>query len=87
MLVGNKIDLEDGREVQIEEGIQKRNEFHLDGFCEISAKNGDGIEDLFKQISKILYNDIFNDNDISSSVKRNIKLKEFRENKNKRKCC
>ena len=87
MLVGNKIDLEDGREVQYEEGIQKRNEFHLDGFCEISAKNGDGIENLFKQISKILYDDIFNDNDISSSVKANIKLKEFKENKNKRKFC
>ena len=87
MLVGNKIDLEDGREVQYEEGLQKKNEFHLDGFCEISAKNGTGVEDLFKQISKILYNDIFNDDDIRSSVKRKIKLKEFRDNKIERKCC
>ena len=87
MLVGNKIDLKDGREVLFAEGIQKRNEFHLDGFCEISAKNGDGIENLFKQISKILYNDIFNDNDISFYTKRNIKLKEFRDNKIKKKCC
>ena len=87
ILVGNKIDLNDGREVLYEEGIQKRNEFHLDGFCEISAKNGDGIENLFKQISKILYNDIFYDNDIASSVKRKIKLKEFRDNRIKRKCC
>ena len=87
MLVGNKIDLNDGREVQYEEGIQKRNEFNLDGFCEISAKNGEGIENLFKEISKILYNDIFNDNDINSITKRNIILNEFRDNKFKRKCC
>ena len=88
MLVGNKSDLTDGREVIYEDGVNKKNEFNLDGFYEVSAKNGDGIELLFKEISKILYNDIFNDEDIKSNVKKKIKLEYKREDSNsKKKCC
>ena len=87
MLVGNKADLKEGREVEYEEGNQKTIEHNLDGFCEISAKNGDGIENLFKKISKILYNDIFNSNDLSSTQKRLIKLQKYEEESDKSKCC
>ena len=87
MLVGNKSDLKEGREVKYEDGINKKIDKNLDGFCEISAKNGEGFENLFKQISRILYNDIFNDNEISSSKKRIIKIKKHEGEVNKKKCC
>ena len=66
---------------------KKKNEFDIDGFCEVSAKTGDGIEKLFKEISRILYNDIFNDRDINSSTKRQIRIEKQRGNINKKKCC
>lgn len=86
MLVGNKSDLDEGREVNYEEGVEKAKELFLDGFEEISAKNGNGMEKLFKKISQILYNDIFNDSDIGSSTKRKIKL-ELHEEGQKKQCC
>ena len=45
-LVGNKIDLEEGRQVTTEEG-QKFAEEHGYIFQEVSAKTGDGFSDLF----------------------------------------
>lgn len=87
MLVGNKTDLIEGREVEYEEGERKKIELKLDGFCEVSAKTGVGIEKLFKDISRILYNDIFNDNDINSSTKRQIRMENHRRNIRKRKWC
>lgn len=46
------------------------------------------MEVLFKKVSKILYNDIFNDNDIASATKRKIKTVALQEaNVSKKKCC
>ena len=45
------------------------------------------MEALFKKVSKILYNDIFNDKDINTSTKRQIKMQNHRGNSNKKKCC
>ena len=87
MLVGNKADLKEGREVEYDEGNQKTIEHNLDGFCEISAKNGEGIENLFKIISNILYNDLFNNSDISSTKKNQIKINKHEEGNVKKKCC
>lgn len=87
MLVGNKKDLESGREVKYDEGKKKQTDFNLDGFCEISAKNGEELENLFKQVSRILYRDIFNDNDIASEQKRKIKLITYSEENNKKTFC
>ena len=87
MLVGNKADLIEGREVEYNEGNQKKIECNLDGFCEISAKNGEGIENLFKIISNILYNDLFNNSDISSTKKNQIKINKHEEGNVKKKCC
>ena len=86
MLIGNKSDLNEGREVKYEEGEQKKKDCNLDGFLEISAKNGNGFEELFKQISKILYDDIFNDSDIRTVAKRKIRLELHEENQNPKKC-
>ena len=86
MLIGNKSDLNEGREVKYEEGEQKKKDCNLDGFLEISAKNGNGFEELFKQISKILYDDIFNDSDIRTVAKRKIRLEMHEESQNPKKC-
>ena len=46
------------------------------------------MEALFKKVSKILYNDIFNDNDIASATKRKIKAVTLQEtNATKKNCC
>jgi small GTP-binding protein len=45
-LVGNKSDLDDIREVSIDEGQQKATALSA-AFSEVSAKTGDGIEELF----------------------------------------
>lgn len=85
MLVGNKSDLNDGREVNYEEGEQKKKDYNLNGFIEVSAKSGNNIEELFKQICKILYNDIFNDEGISNNEKKKIRLEVHEDGQNRRK--
>jgi small GTP-binding protein len=45
-LVGNKTDLDGKREVSIDEGQEKANAMHA-SFSEVSAKSGDGIDELF----------------------------------------
>ena len=54
VLVGNKIDLEEKREVTKEEGKNLADKLKM-GFCEVSAKNGMGIEDLFKNLVDKVY--------------------------------
>ncbi|KAI5967544.1 YPT52 [Candida margitis] len=57
-LVGNKVDLEDAREVQPEEVDEYITELQSDGFkiirAECSAKNGDGVVELFEAIGRAL---------------------------------
>ena len=50
-LVGNKNDLEDKREISIEEGEKYANDNNI-LFLEVSAKSGKGIIDLFKKVIK-----------------------------------
>ena len=49
ILVGNKADLEDKREVLKENGKQKADSYHAK-FMEVSAKTNTGIDELFKTI-------------------------------------
>ena len=59
ILVGNKLDLQDKREVSAEEVEQK---FSLNSdfkkFIECSALSGDNIEEIFKEAARILYKQI-----------------------------
>ena len=59
ILVGNKLDLQDKREVSAEEVEQK---FNLNSdfkkFIECSALSGDNIEEIFKEAARILYKQI-----------------------------
>ena len=54
VLVGNKADLEDQRQVQTEEGeaFAKRNELI---FFETSAKTSMGVEEVFTRATKEIY--------------------------------
>jgi len=54
VLVGNKADLEDQRQVQTEEGeaFAKRNELI---FFETSAKTSMGVEEVFTKATKEIY--------------------------------
>ena len=56
-LIGNKIDLEDKREVTFEEGENFAKENNL-LFFETSAKNGNNINEIFLETAKILMNKI-----------------------------
>lgn len=57
-LVGNKVDLDDNREVQLDEVDEYISELQGDGFkiikAECSAKNGDGVVELFEAIGRAL---------------------------------
>ena len=54
ILVGNKIDLEENRKISKEEGKKLADKLKM-GFFEVSAKNGTGIEDLFKNLIDNVY--------------------------------
>ena len=54
ILVGNKIDLEENRKVSKEGGKILADKLKM-GFFEVSAKNGTGIEDLFKNLIDNVY--------------------------------
>ena len=61
-LVGNKLDLEDKREVSTEEGENYAKENNLQ-FFEVSAKSGIGVDELFNKVIKGAMNKIFSIND------------------------
>ena len=52
VLVGNKSDLEDDRQVSTKRGRDTAENLEIDSFCEISAKTGDGFDELFKGIAE-----------------------------------
>ena len=54
MLVGNKIDLEEKRDVSKEHSIQFAERYNLSKFIEISAKTGENIEDMFEALTRIM---------------------------------
>ena len=99
ILVGNKIDLEDKREVSYDEG----NNFARDNnmlFFETSAKGGDNIENIFFESGEMIANRIdegyYDLNKENCGIKlglnptNNIKLEQNKSNqeqKNKKYCC
>lgn len=53
MLVGNKTDLQDKRQVQTEEGEKKSKELNV-MFIETSAKSGYNVKQLFRRVAAAL---------------------------------
>ncbi|MFX0022885.1 MAG: Rab family GTPase [Candidatus Hermodarchaeota archaeon] len=56
VLIGNKIDLEEYREIPREEGLKLTQEYNLSGFSEISSKTGENVESIFQDLSELLLN-------------------------------
>ena len=56
-LIGNKEDLADQREVQLNEAKQFKEESGIHYFCETSAKSGLNAQEVFIEAAKLLYNE------------------------------
>jgi GTPase SAR1 family protein len=91
LLVGNKSDLEEKRQILKENGEEKAKSFNL-GFIETSACSGDNINQAFeimlKEVLKkyIVENDINND-EFEASGGKNIELNKKDNIKKKKRCC
>ena len=98
-LVGNKIDLEDKREVSTEEGKLFYENNKLSLFIETSAKNGTNIQELFKRAAILLYREHASYTNMANKLDKSVKLpvvsdenfnvweKDEEENSRKKKCC
>jgi len=96
VLIGNKADLEDKRQVTKEEGEKFKEENDIIFFQEASAKSGINAKEIFHQAAKILYDEyiIFFKKAKNTSLTRlsessfnSSKLKSFYEPRIKRKKC
>ena len=96
VLIGNKADLENKRQVTIEEGNKFKEENNILFFQEASAKSGINAKEIFHEAAKILYDEyiIFlkkarntSLTKLSESSFNSSKLKSFYEPRKKRKKC
>ena len=92
ILVGNKKDLDEQREVSYEEGKKFADDFGFIDFFETSAKTGENIKNMFIRASIILYENhlIYKDQESVSSFgtfKPSISLLSSKSEKNRRKKC
>jgi small GTP-binding protein len=56
MLIGNKLDLKEFRELKTEEGIKIAKKYNLSSYNEISIKTGQNVEKTFETLTNILLN-------------------------------
>ena len=88
ILVGNKIDLPERRVISREEGEKYASDNNIN-YSEVSAKTGEGILDLFNDITKGTMDKIFSANGENNEDKEQIYA--YLDNKNsgkkKKKCC
>ena len=89
ILIGNKIDLEDERQIKTEEGKSFAKENNLTNFMEASAKSGFNCQNIFIYIAKLLRDDflIYNKNndeeDINSSAS-SVQSKSVKQNQSQK---
>ena len=91
ILIGNKSDLEDKREVSKDEGVQKSEECKI-AFLETSALNGENVNKAFDElIDQIYENNCTNDDGKDEyEIDKGVNLNEGKDEKNdeqKKKCC
>ncbi|KRX00180.1 P-loop containing nucleoside triphosphate hydrolase [Pseudocohnilembus persalinus] len=95
VLIGNKIDNQEEREVTYEEGQQYQQEHDIDLFFETSAKNNINIDQAFQEVSKLVYDKFISnqqflekigqdegDDSFYSSPEQNSKLKYHNNDSN-----
>ena len=75
ILIGNKNDNEEKREVSYEEGKKICEKYKLDFFLEISAKKGFSSPNFLEKAAIILYNDYILNNDESTLKTQNLSIK------------
>ena len=56
MLIGNKLDLEESRELDRDEAIEIVKKYNLTSYSEISTKTGQNVEKSFEALTEILLN-------------------------------
>ena len=90
ILIGNKSDLEDKREVSKDEGVKKSEECKI-AFLETSALNGENVNKAFDElIDQIYQNNCTNDDGKDDyEIDKGVNLNDGQEEKNdeKKKCC
>ena len=90
ILIGNKSDLEDKREVEKEEGIKKSEEYKI-AFLETSALNGDNIDKAFNELLEQIYQNVCSDTEEgdSAEVDKGVNLNDDKTDNNgiMSKCC
>ena len=84
IIVGNKCDLEEQREVNKIEGENLSKKYNCQ-FLEVSAQNGKNIDKIFLCLVQNILQDVNNSD--SSRRGSEIDNKSFKENNKKRKCC
>ena len=88
VILGNKSDLDDKREVSKGDGI-KKSEMYKTAFLETSALNGDNIGKAFDEIiEQIIQNNksFFEDNN-KKEMDKGVNLNERNKDNDKKKCC
>ena len=94
VLIGNKIDLDNQREVTTEEG-EKKAIINKASFIETSAKNGDNIEKAFNLMIENVYENFKKENENKENIdseelnkEKTLNLNSNNENQiKKKKCC
>ena len=96
LLIGNKNDLNDKREVQYEEGLEFARKKNMI-FLETSAKTGDNISNIFeksvKQIDQNILDNKYDLDNENSGIRKGLKTESFvlsvkkTKKHKKRKCC
>ena len=74
-LIGNKVDLENEREISKEEGERFKDNNKLNFFIEASAKSGLNAQNIFVQAAYVLYQDYLKYKGQEQSVKNEVSVK------------
>lgn len=86
LLVGNKKDLEDQREISFEEGKELADFYNVE-FLETSAKDTIKIEESFSKLAEIVIDEMAKKIDDDDDLENGIALKGPRRKKIKKNCC